>query len=180
MACALETLSGQAYGARQYRQLGLHINTAIFSLMLVCLPLSLVWIYMGKILILMGQDPLISHEAGKFARMLLPALFAYAALQPLCKYLQTQSLIIPLLLSSCASVCFHVLFCWVMVFKSGLGNLGAALAIGMSYWLNVILLVLYVKYSSACAHTRVRISFEVFQGIREFLRFAIPSAVMIW
>ncbi|KAK9934657.1 hypothetical protein M0R45_021793 [Rubus argutus] len=63
MACALETLSGQAYGARQYRQLGLHINTAIFSLMLVCLPLSLVWIYMGKILILMGQDPLISHEA---------------------------------------------------------------------------------------------------------------------
>lgn len=180
MACALETLSGQAYGARQYRQLGLHINTAIVSLMLVCLPLSLVWIYMGKILILMGQDPLISHEAGKFARMLLPALFAYAALQPLCKYLQTQSLIIPLLLSSCVSVCFHVLFCWVMVFKSGLGNLGAALAIGMSYWLNVILLVLYVKYSSACAHTRVRISFEVFQGIREFLRFAIPSAVMIW
>lgn len=66
-----------------------------------------------------------------------------------------------------------------MVFKSGLGNLGAALTIGMSYWLNVILLVLYVKYSSACAHTRVRISFEVFQGIREFLRFAIPSAVMI-
>ena len=180
MACALETLSGQAYGARQYRQLGLHINTAIFSLMLVCLPLSLVWIYMGKILILMGQDPLISHEAGKFARMLLPALFAYAALQPLCKYLQTQSLIIPLLLSSCASVCFHVLFCWAMVFKSGLGNVGAALAIGMSYWLNVILLVLYVKYSSACAHTRVRISFEVFRGIREFLRFAIPSAVMIW
>ncbi|XP_004299024.1 PREDICTED: MATE efflux family protein 9-like [Fragaria vesca subsp. vesca] len=179
MACALETLSGQAYGAQQYRQLGLHISTAIFSLMLVCLPLSLVWIYMEKILVLLGQDPLISHEAGRFARMLLPALFAYAALQPLCKYLQTQSLIVPLLLSSCACVCFHILVCWLLVFKSGLGNLGAALAIGMSYWLNVVLLVLYVKYSSTCAHTRVQISFEVFQGIGEFLRFAIPSAIMI-
>ncbi|XP_050374162.1 protein DETOXIFICATION 14-like isoform X2 [Argentina anserina] len=179
MACALETLSGQAYGAQQYRLLGLHISTAIFSLMLICLPLSLVWIYMEKILVLLGQDPLISHEAGNFARMLLPALFAYAALQPLCKYLQTQSLIVPLLLSSCACVCFHILVCWVLVFKSGLGNLGAALAIGMSYWLNVVLLVLYVKYSSTCAHTRVQISYEIFQGIEDFLRFAIPSAIMI-
>ncbi|CAL8097045.1 unnamed protein product [Prunus armeniaca] len=179
MACALETLSGQAYGAQQYRQLGLQINTAIFSLLLVCLPVSLVWIYMGEILIFMGQDPLISLEAGKFARMLLPALFAYATLQPLCKYLQTQSLIIPLLVCGCASLCFHIPFCWAMVFKSGLGHLGAALAIGMSYWLNVILLILYVTYSTACARTRVPISLELFQGIREFLRFAIPSAVMI-
>ncbi|CAL8995062.1 unnamed protein product [Prunus brigantina] len=179
MACALETLSGQAYGAQQYKQLGLQINTAIFSLLLVCLPLSLVWIYMGEILIFLGQDPLISLEAGKFARMLLPALFAYATLQPLCKYLQTQSLIIPLLVCGCASLCFHIPFCWAMVFKSGLGHLGAALAIGMSYWLNVILLILYVTYSTACARTRVPISLELFQGIREFLRFAIPSAVMI-
>lgn len=179
MACALETLSGQAYGAQQYKQLGLQINTAIFSLLLVCLPVSLVWIYIGEILIFMGQDPLISLEAGKFARMLLPALFAYATLQPLCKYLQTQSLIIPLLVCGCASLCVHIPFCWAMVFKSGLGHLGAALAIGMSYWLNVILLILYVTYSTACARTRVPISLELFQGIREFLRFAIPSAVMI-
>jgi MATE family multidrug resistance protein len=180
MSTALETICGQAYGAQQYKKVGNQTYTAIFCLLLVCLPLSLLWIYMGKLLAFMGQDPVISHEAGKFIVCLIPALFAYATLQALVRYFQTQSLIIPMLVSSCVTLCFHIPFCWVLVFKSRLQHLGGALAIGMSYWLNVILLGLYMKYTSACAKTRAPISMEVFQGIGEFFRFAIPSAVMIW
>ncbi|KAL0000098.1 hypothetical protein SO802_019700 [Lithocarpus litseifolius] len=179
MASALETLCGQAYGAQQYQKIGIQTYTAIFSLNLVCLPLSLLWMNMGKLLSLIGQDPLISHEAGKFTMWLVPALFAYATLQPLVRYLQTQSLVKPMLISSFLILCFHIPLCWVLVFKSGLGNLGAALAMGISYWLNVILLGLYVKYSSACKKTLVPISKELFQGIGEFFRFAIPSAIMV-
>ncbi|PON71057.1 Multi antimicrobial extrusion protein [Trema orientale] len=180
MASALETLSGQAYGAQQYQKLGIQTNTAVFSLILVCLPLSLMWTYMGKILIFMGQDPLISREAGKFMLWFIPALFAYATLQPLVRYFQTQSLIIPLMVSSCVSICCHIPLCWALVFKSGLENLGGALSIGISYWLNVIFLVLYMKCSPTCESTRVSISSELFQGLGEFLRFAIPSAIMIF
>nr|XP_023892675.1 protein DETOXIFICATION 12-like isoform X1 [Quercus suber] len=179
MASALETLCGQAYGAQQYQKIGIQTYTAIFSLNLVCLPLCLLWMNMGKLLSLIGQDPLISHEAGKFTMWLVPALFAYATLQPLVRYLQTQSLVKPMLISSFVILCFHIPLCWVLVFKSGLGNLGAALAMGISYWLNVILLGLYVKYSSACKKTLVPISKELFQGIGEFFRFAIPSAIMV-
>lgn len=127
----------------------------------------------------MGQDPQISKEAGKFAIWLIPALFAYGTLQPLVKYFQTQSMIFPLLVSACTSLCCHVPLCWFLVFKTGLEHLGAALSIGISYWLNVILLVLYMKFSPACESTRIPISSELFQGLREFFRFAIPSAVMI-
>ncbi|KAF3431958.1 hypothetical protein FNV43_RR26694 [Rhamnella rubrinervis] len=179
MSSALETLCGQAYGAQQYKQVGIQTNTAIFSLVLVCFPLSLLWIYMGKLLIFLGQDPLISKEAGKFSLCLIPALFAYATLQPLVRYFQTQSLIVPLLVSSCVSFCSHIPLCWALVFKSGLQHLGAAFAIGISYWLNVVLLILYMMFTPACASTRVPISFEIFRGNGEFLRFAIPSAVMI-
>ncbi|KAB1205630.1 MATE efflux family protein 9 [Morella rubra] len=179
MASALETLCGQAYGAQQYRKLGVQTYTAIFSLILVSLPLSLVWIFMGKLLILIGQDPLISHEAGKFTTWLVPALLAYAILQPLVKYFQTQRLVMPMLRSCFVTLCFHIPLCWALVFKTRLGNLGAALAISISYWLNVILLGLYMKYSSACEKTRAPISLELFQGIGEFFQFAVPSAVMI-
>ncbi|KAL4612418.1 hypothetical protein ACB092_08G197000 [Castanea dentata] len=179
MASALETLCGQAYGAQQYQKIGIQTYTAIFSLNVVCLPLSLLWMNMGKLLSLIGQDPLIAHEAGKFTMWLVPALFAYATLQPLVRYLQTQSLVKPMLISSVVILCFHIPLCWVLVFESGLGNLGAALAMGISYWLNVIFLGLYVKYSSACKKTLVPISKELFQGIGEFFRFAIPSAVMV-
>ncbi|KAJ7954177.1 Protein DETOXIFICATION [Quillaja saponaria] len=179
MASALETLCGQAYGAQQYHKLGTQTYTAIFSLILICLPLSVIWIYMGKILVFIGQDPLISREAGKFTIWLVPALLAYAVLQPLVRYFQMQSLIIPMLISSFATLCFHIPVCWALVFKSGLNNIGAALAISISNWLNVILLGLYMRYSSSCAKTRSPLSMEVFHGIREFFRFAIPSTVMI-
>jgi MATE family multidrug resistance protein len=180
MASALETLCGQAYGAQQYQKIGMQTYTAIFSLILVCLPLSLIWIYMGKLLILIGQDPLISHEAGKFTIWLVPALFAYAILQPLVRYFQIQSLVKPMLISSCAILCFHIPLCWVLVFRSRLERLGAAVAIGISYWLNAIVLGLYMKYSSTCKKTLAPISMELFQGIGEFFRFATPSAMMIW
>ncbi|XP_040375134.1 protein DETOXIFICATION 12 isoform X3 [Rosa chinensis] len=179
MASALETICGQAYGAKQYQKLGLQTYTAIVSLNLICLPLSLLWIYMEDLLIFMGQDPLISREAGKFTIWLIPALFAYATLQPLIRYFQTQSLMTPMLLSSCATLLFHIPLCWVLVFKSGLDVLGGALAISVSYWLNVILLGLYMKFSSACSQTRAPVSKEVFHGMREFFYLAIPSSVMI-
>ncbi|XP_024021585.1 protein DETOXIFICATION 12-like [Morus notabilis] len=178
MASALETICGQAYGAEQYHKVGLQTYTAIFSLFLVCLPMSLIWIYMGKLLVLIGQDPLISQEAGRFIIWLIPGLFAYATLQPLIRYFQIQSMILPMFISSCLTLCLHIPLCWVLVFKSGLENIGGALSISISYWLNAIFLVLYMKFSPSCAKTRVSISMELFQGIGEFFRFAIPSAIM--
>ncbi|KAM7275508.1 hypothetical protein ACFE04_017374 [Oxalis oulophora] len=178
MSGALETLCGQAYGAKQYQRLGTQTYTCIFCLVLICLPLSILWLCMGKLLIFFGQDPLISQEAGKFANWLIPALFAYAILQSLVKYFQMQSLVKPLIVTSTFSLCFHVFLCWGLIFKFGLGTIGAALAIGISYGLNATLLGLYMKYSSSCAKTCVPISMEIFQGISEFFRVAIPSAWM--
>lgn len=180
MSCALETQCGQAYGAKQYRKFGVQVYTAIVSLIIACLPLSLLWIYLGKLLTLLGQDPLISQEAGKFAVCMIPALFAYGTLQALVRYFLMQSLIVPLVISSSVTLCFHVPFCWLLVFKSGLGGLGAAFSIGTSYWLNVIILGLYMKFSAHCEKTRVPISMEAFLGIGEFFRYAIPSAGMVW
>ncbi|KAH9681405.1 protein DETOXIFICATION 12 [Citrus sinensis] len=164
MASALETLCGQAYGAQQYQRIGTQIYTAIFCLFLV---------------FLVGQDPQISHEVGKFIIWLLPALFAYAAMQALIRYFQSQSLIIPMFLSSYAALCLHIPICWGLVFKSGLGNLGGALAIGISYWLNLTFLAIYMKFSTACAASWAPISMELFREIGEFFHFAIPSAVMV-
>ncbi|XP_058185280.1 protein DETOXIFICATION 14-like isoform X2 [Rhododendron vialii] len=180
MAGALETLCGQAYGAEQYKKLGVYTYSAIVSLLLVCLPVSVLWIFLDKLLLVLGQDPLISQRAGKYAIWLIPALFPYAILQSLVRYLQTQSLILPMLLCSVATLFFHIPLCWVLVFKLKMGNSGAALTIGLSYWLNVILLGFYVKYSSSVERTRTSFSRDVFLSTEEFVRFAVPSAIMVW
>lgn len=179
MSSALETLCGQAYGAGQYQKLGTFTYSAIICLFLVCIPVSILWIFMDKLLILMGQDPSIATEAGKYAIWLIPTLFPYAILLSLVRYLQAQSLILPMLVNAVLSLCFQVTICWVFIFKLNLGSAGAALSIGLSYWLNVILLMLYVKYSSACEMTRASFSRDVFLTIGDFFCFAIPSAVMV-
>ncbi|KAK1433223.1 hypothetical protein QVD17_10132 [Tagetes erecta] len=179
MASALETLCGQAYGARQYHRLGTYTYGAMVPLILVCFPISIVWVYIDKILILVGQDPLISAQARKYSVWLIPTLFPYAILQLFVRYLLSQSLIFPMLWSSVAVLVIHVPVCWALVFKLGLGTAGAALAIGIAYTLNVILLGFYLYHSEACEKTRVTFSVDGLRSIREFLSFAIPSAVMI-
>ncbi|XP_058185287.1 protein DETOXIFICATION 3-like isoform X3 [Rhododendron vialii] len=179
MAGALETLCGQAYGAEQYKKLGTYTNGAILSLILVCLPISLLWIFMDKLLVFFGQDPIVSLEAGKYAIWLIPSLFPYAILESMVPYLQTQSLILPMLLCSIVTLSFHIPLCWALVFKSGLGTKGAALAISLSYWVDAIALGLYLKYSPACEKSRVPFSRDVFLSIGEFFRFALPSAGMV-
>ncbi|XP_019428211.1 PREDICTED: protein DETOXIFICATION 12-like [Lupinus angustifolius] len=178
MASGLETISGQAFGAKQYKKIGTQTYTAIFSLTLVSFVLSLLWINMERILILLRQDPLIAHESGKFIIWLIPVLFAYAIMEPLVRYFQIQSLLFPMLISSCVALCIHIPLCWALVYKTRLHNVGGALALGISNWSNVIFLGLYMRYSSKCAKTGAPISMELFHGIWEFFRFAVPSALM--
>ncbi|KAK6790693.1 hypothetical protein RDI58_009774 [Solanum bulbocastanum] len=179
MASALETLCGQAYGAKQYKKIGTQTYTAIFCLFIVCIPLSMLWIYIGHLLVFIGQDPQISHEAARFITCLIPTLFGSAALQPLIRYYLMQSMILPLIISSCVTIAFHVPLCWVLVYHTGFKNIGAAFAMDISIWLNVTILASYMRFSPACEKTRVPISSEIFHGTKEFFRFAIPSAVMI-
>ncbi|KAM0933273.1 putative multi antimicrobial extrusion protein [Dioscorea sansibarensis] len=91
----------------------------------------------------------------------------------MAKFLQSQSLILPVLLSSIATLC------WFMVFRSGLGNASVALSISITYWLNIFILAVYNKYSDSCKPTRAPFSLKAFKGINKFLQFAVPSAVMI-
>nr|XP_043623687.1 protein DETOXIFICATION 14-like isoform X2 [Erigeron canadensis] len=179
MASALETLCGQAYGAQQYKKIGTQTYTAIFSLLIVCIPLSVLWRYTENILVLTGQSPAISREAGKFITWLIPALFAYATLQPLIRYFQMQSMLWAMLISSTVALCLHVPLCWALVYTTRLANIGAAISMDITMWLNVIFLFLYMKYSPACAKTRAPISMEVLHGMKQFFSYAIPSAVMI-
>nr|TKS00394.1 MATE efflux family protein 7-like [Populus alba] len=175
----LETLCGQAYGAEQYQKLGTYTYCAIISLIPICIPVSILWIFMDRILIEIGQDPEISTVACQYAICLIPALFAYAVLQSLLRYFQSMNLILPMLLSTSVTLFFHIPLCWALIFKWKLGIKGAALAIDVSYWLNVIFLGLYMGFSSSCKKTRVVNWNDIFSSIKEFFCFALPSAVMV-
>ena len=160
--------------------LAIHMQRAMFVLMIVSIPLAIIWANTRYILLAFGQDPDIAAAAGQYACLMIPSLFAYGLLQCLNRFLQTQNIVFPMMFCSGFTALFHILICWIMVFKSGLGSKGAALAIAKPCWVNVLTLSLYVKFSPLCAETWTGFSKEALQNIPSFLRLAIPSAVMVW
>ncbi|KAF4359745.1 hypothetical protein F8388_008307 [Cannabis sativa] len=179
MGSALETFCGQSYGAKQYHMLGVHMQRGMIVLLAVSIPLAIIWFNAGQILLFLGQDPEISAEAGRYARFMIPSIFAYAVTQCHTKFLQTQNNVVPMMITTGMTTLLHLFICWFMVFKSGLGNRGAAMANAISYWINALSLVLYVRISPLCKHTWTGFSMEAFHGIPKFLKLSIPSAVML-
>lgn len=180
MASALDTLCGQSYGAKQYHMLGIHMQRAMLVLLLVCVPLAIIWANTGSILTLLGQDPHIAKEAGLYARFMIPSIFAYGLLQCEVKFLQTQNIVFPMMISSGITTLIHLFLCWILVFYSGLGSRGAAVANSLSYWMNALLLSIYIKFSPSCKKTWTGFSREALHDVLNFIRLAIPSAVMVW
>uniref|UniRef100_A0A0A0LH70 Protein DETOXIFICATION n=1 Tax=Cucumis sativus TaxID=3659 RepID=A0A0A0LH70_CUCSA len=77
-----------------------------------------------------------------------------------------------------ATAVLHCFVCWALVVRLGLGNRGAALANAVSYWINAAAMVVYVRVSPSCRKTWTGFSGEAFCGILNFLKLAIPSALM--
>ncbi|GJM90898.1 hypothetical protein PR202_ga07221 [Eleusine coracana subsp. coracana] len=179
MACSLDTLCGQAFGAGQHSQLGVYKQRAMLVLVVVSILVAAVWANTGEILAWCGQDPEIAAGAGSYIRRLVPALFVYGALQCHVRFLQTQNLVVPVMLSSGVTAACHPAVCWLLVFKLGLGADGAALANSVSYLANLSILALYVRLSPSCKRSWTGFSGEAFRGIPDFLKLAVPSALMV-
>ncbi|VVA98371.1 unnamed protein product [Arabis nemorensis] len=176
---ALETLCGQAYGAKQYDKIGTYTYSAIASNIPICLLISILWIYIDKLLISLGQDPDISRVAGSYAFWLIPALFGQAIVIPLTRYLQTQGLVFPLLYCALTTLLFHIPVCWTMVSVLGLGSNGAAMAISVSFWFYAVILACYVRFSSTCEKTRGFVSNYFMFCVKQFFHYGVPSAAML-
>ncbi|XP_006661673.2 protein DETOXIFICATION 16-like [Oryza brachyantha] len=179
MASSLDTLCGQAFGAKQHHMLGVYKQRAMLVLALASVPVAVVWAFTGDILVLVGQDPEIAAGAGSYIRWMIPTLFVYGPLQCHVRFLQTQNVVLPVMLSSGVTAANHVLVCWLLVRRLGLGAKGAALANAVSFLTNVSVLAVYVRLSPSCRRTWTGFSGEAFRDVLGFLRLAVPSALMV-
>lgn len=178
MGSALETLCGQAYGAGQLDMLGVYMQRSWIILITTALVLMFMYIFAQQILSLIGQTQEISKAAGTFAIWMIPQLFAYAFNFPMVKFLQAQSKIIVLAVIAAVALLLHTIFSWLLIFKLGLGLVGAALALNASWWFIDITRLLYI-FSGACGPAWSGFSWKAFHNLWSFVRLSLASAVML-
>ncbi|KAL9261366.1 DETOXIFICATION 16-like protein [Drosera capensis] len=177
MSSGLEKLSGKIFGAKQFNTIEKQFQRALLVHLLLCISLAIICIFTGDILKLLGQDPLLSAEAGAYARVTVSSLFPFAFLQCIIRFLQTEKDVIPVISAGTMAI-LHIPICYLMVFKTGLGYKGAPLAITTSLWIHVGLLAIYIGKSDTTKRTWTGFSKHPFHDVPNYLGLAVPSTVM--
>ncbi|KAJ4726340.1 Protein DETOXIFICATION [Melia azedarach] len=176
---ALETLCGQGFGAKLYGMMGIHLQASCIISFFFSIIISFFWLYTEPILVLLHQDPGISKQAALYTRYLIPGIFAYGFLQNMLRFLQTQSVVKPLIVFSALPMVIHFGISYGLVHWTSLGFKGASLATSVSFWISSLLLGIYVLLAKKFECTWEGFSFESLSFILTNLKLALPSAAMV-
>ncbi|XP_019168850.1 PREDICTED: protein DETOXIFICATION 29-like [Ipomoea nil] len=178
MGSALETLCGQAVGAKKLDMLGIYMQRSWIILAVTVIPLTSVYILTTPILKLLRQNPQIAKAAGRFTLWMIPELFTYVIIFPVQKFLQSQSKIIVMASITVVASVGHVVFSWLFMLKLHWGLPGAAVVLNAT-WLFIMVAQLVYIFSGACGDAWNGFSRKAFGNLRSFARLSLASGVML-
>nr|QEY08342.1 MATE efflux family protein member 2e [Crocus sativus] len=178
MASALETLCGQAFGAKKYQMLGVYMQRSWIVLFLCALALLPMYFYATPILVRLGQPSDLSALAGTISFWSIPLHFSFAFVFPLQRFLQCQLKNSVIAAVSSVSLLVHIFVSWIFVNRLKLGIVGASITLNFSWWVNVLLLYCYVT-CGGCPLSWNGYSMEAFSGFWEFIKLSAASGVML-
>lgn len=175
----METLCGQAYGAKRYDMLGVYLQRSTIVLSVTAIPIAVVYLFSKNILLALGESKQVASEAAVFVYGLIPQIFGYAVNFPIQKFLQSQSIVAPSAFISLGTLFVHLFLSWIVVYKIGLGLIGASLVLSLSWWIVVVAQFIYILTSERCKTTWTGFRWEAFSGLWQFTKLSASSAVML-
>ncbi|XP_009596940.1 protein DETOXIFICATION 27 [Nicotiana tabacum] len=178
MASALETLCGQAYGAKQYHMLGVYLQRSwivLFISSILQLPL---FVYAAPILELLGQPEAVAKLTGKVAILLIPMHLSFPFQFTLLRFLQCQLKTSVIAWVSGGTLALHVVLSWIFLYELGVGIVGTALILDFSWWISVLGFLAYIVFGG-CPHSWTGFSMQAFVGLWDFFKLSVASGVML-
>ncbi|CAK8535084.1 unnamed protein product [Lathyrus sativus] len=100
-------------------------------------------------------------------------------LQNILRFIQTQSVIMPLVILSAIPALLHVGIAYGFVDWTGLNFIGGPIATSISLWISMILLGLYVMNAKKFENTWTGFSMQSFNYLLTNMKLALPSAAMV-
>lgn len=179
MASGLETLCGQAYGARHYHMLGIHLQRSWIVLIVSTTLLLPVFIFATPILKALGQDEIISEEAGKIALWFIPVIYSFIFSFTCQMFLQAQSKNRIISYLAAFSLSIHIFLSWLLTVKYKYGIAGAMVSTILAYWVPNIGQLIFIV-SGGCPETWKGFSTLAFQDLWGVVKLSLSSGAMLW
>ncbi|KAF9609081.1 hypothetical protein IFM89_012646 [Coptis chinensis] len=178
MASALETLCGQAYGAKQYHMMGVYLQRSWVVLFLCSVLLLPMYLFASPILKFTGQSNQVAEKSGVVALWLIPVHFAFAFQFPLQRFLQSQIKTLVIAWVSGVVLVVHVILSWFFVYKLKVGLIGISLILDFSWFILVLGLFGYTV-CGGCSDSWTGFSIQAFSGLWDFFKLSVASGVML-
>ncbi|XP_048335383.1 protein DETOXIFICATION 27 [Ziziphus jujuba] len=178
MASALETLCGQAFGAKKYDMMGVYLQRSWIVLFTCSILLLPIYFFATPILKLLGQHSDLAEAAGVASMCLIPFHISFAIQFPLQRFLQSQLKTGVIAWVSLAALIVHVTVSWLFVYRLELGLVGTAISLNFAMWVMVIGLSGYT-FCGGCPLTWSGFSVQAFSGLWEFIKLSVASGVML-
>ncbi|KAL5218169.1 hypothetical protein ABZP36_018853 [Zizania latifolia] len=178
MASALETLCGQAFGAKKYHKMGVYMQRSWIVLLACAVLLLPMYFFAEEVLLMTGQSPELSAMAGRVSVWFIPLHLSFAFIFPLQRFLQCQLKNFANAAATGAALCIHIFVSWLFVSRLQFGLVGIALTLNFSWWATAAMLFAYVS-CGGCPETWHGFSREAFAGLWDFVKLSAASGVML-
>ncbi|XP_072796214.1 multidrug and toxin extrusion protein 2-like [Vicugna pacos] len=189
LASACDTLMSQSFGGKNLRRVGIILQRGTLILLLCCLPCWAVFINTESLLLLLRQDPEVSRMAQTYVMILIPALPATFLFQLQARYLQSQGILMPQVVTGVAANVLNVGMNALLLYALDLGVVGSAWANTASQFFLSALLFLYMWWKKVHVDTwggneDTDFSYDgwtmdCFQEWGLYIRLAVPSMFML-
>ncbi|CAK8568150.1 unnamed protein product [Lathyrus sativus] len=178
MASALETLCGQAFGAKRHNMLGIYLQRSWIVLFVCCFLLLPFYVFATPFLKLIGQPDDVAESCGTVAIWLIPLHFSYAFQLPLQRFLQCQLKTGVIAWVSLLGLVVNVVTSWLLVYVWDFGLIGAAISLDVSWWVPVFGMFGYTV-CGGCPLTWNGFTMEAFYDLWDFFKLSLASGVML-
>jgi MATE family multidrug resistance protein len=144
---ALDTLGSQAYGAENYRLVGVLAQRALFICAVVSLPVMLVWWHLtAPVLHAIGVEEPVVELAASFTRWYCLSLWPQIGCWTCLKFLSMQGMVKVNTVVQAATLPVNALLTWGLVYHTRLGFVGSPIAQAVAAWWQLAVFLLLLRW----------------------------------
>ncbi|EFY93500.1 hypothetical protein J3458_002075 [Metarhizium acridum] len=178
LATSLDTLCAQAYGSGHKHLVGLQCQRMACFLMFMSAPVAILWLFADRILVHVVPDAETARLAALYLKVMIASIPGIILFEVGKRFTQAQGLFRATTYVLLVAAPINIFINWLLVWRLGLGFVGAPIAVAITESLLPILLLLYIVFIDG-RQCWGGFSRRIFSNWWIMIKLALPGMIMV-